>query len=242
MTQLSLDLFLQASRDFESAQYRVLGGLQQTEEAFAQNTIYPHLARLIKLHGALQTVHQRLGDVDQAMKGDVKAVDWDEKKLLYEEPDLDPGDVEEVKALIRWALPRLEDTIEEGRALFEFVDENYEMEEVGLVPSYLQEGYLLVPARAAQELHIFRYTLSIFTEADERYRSLRTEHVKTMPQGRVDPSPQAVKLDLVEERRDLPNPATYFFETQLDFPFEETMLPVAKRKLMRYLSRQEGEA
>jgi exonuclease V gamma subunit len=63
-----------------------------------------------------------------------------------------------------------------------------------------------------------------------------------MPQGRVDPSPQAIKLDLVEERRDLPNPATYFFETQLDFPFEETMLPVAKRKLMRYLSRQEGEA
>jgi hypothetical protein len=56
------------------------------------------------------------------------------------------------------------------------------------------------------------------------------------------PSPQALKLSLMEERRELPNPATYFFDSDLDFPYEATMLPVAKRKLMRYLYADTGKA
>ena len=42
-------------------------------------------------------------------------------------------------------------------------------------------------------------------------------------------------LELIEANRDLPNPATYLFETDLDFPFNETILPVAKRKFLRGL-------
>jgi hypothetical protein len=40
---------------------------------------------------------------------------------------------------------------------------------------------------------------------------------------------------LIAEHRELPNPATYLCQTELDFPFQETILPVAKRKLLRRL-------
>ena len=33
----------------------------------------------------------------------------------------------------------------------------------------------------------------------------------------------------------MPNPATFLMDTELDFPFDTTILPVAKRKLMRHL-------
>ena len=73
-------------------------------------------------------------------------------------------------------------------------------------------------------------------EEGEKHRALRTVHCKTVDQEGVDVHPSNVKLDLLEERRDLPNPATYFSNTVLTVPYEETLLPVVKRRLIRHLS------
>ena len=121
-------------------------------------------------------------------------------------------------------------------------EEDLHMEEVGIVPSYVDEGYLFVPDYESSQIHILRYNVSIFTGADERYRSLRTSHVKSVRHVPVALSPHTIKMELMEERKDLPNPATYSFDFELDFPYEATVLPVAKRKLMRYLCSDEGIA
>ena len=230
-----------AGQDFEQAQYRVLAGLKHARKAFSQNVVYPHLRELVELHSILDTIDQRLEDVEDAMPGEIKAIDLGTKTIIYEKPGMGPEELEDLRELIRWALPHVQHTIEEGRTVFEFVDENLHLEEVGIVPAYLQEGYLILPVREKNQMHVLRYSLSIFSKAGERYRSLRTSQVKSMPQGTVYPSPHAVKLGLLAEYKELPNPATYFFATKLDFPFEATMLPVAKRKLMRHLS-EEGQA
>lgn len=240
MTTLNLELFTSAVADLEQAQYKIMGGLQRVRQAFAGNQIYPHLGELIELHTTLRTIMQRSEDLEGALPGRVTGVDLENEKVRYEWPELDRGEMADVKHLIAWTLPKIQDAIEEGRTIFEFVDENMRLEEVGLVPSYTQEGYLIVPDQEASAWHILQYSLSIFTGADEEYRSLRTAHVKSLAHGRVQPSPRDVKLNLVAERRELPNPATYFFDTDLDFPYEPTMFPVAKRKFMRHLFQQGG--
>ena len=48
--------------------------------------------------------------------------------------------------------------------------------------------------------------------------------------------PEALKIDLIKEFPELPNPATYSFNIEVDFPFNETILPIAKRKLIRRLA------
>ncbi len=242
MGALSLDLFTSAAYDLERAQYRVLSGLQAVQRAFSQNQIYPHLGELVKLYGTLRTIAQRSDDLEGALPGRVKRIDLENKKVEYEWPDLDRGEVARVRELIEWALPRIQAAIEEGRTIYEFVDENLRLEEVGLVSSYVQEGYLFVPDRAAGALHILQYSLSIYAGVEEQYRSLRTTHLQSIACGSVTPSPRDVKLRLVAERRDLPNPATYFFDTDLAFPFEPTVFPVAKRKLMRHLASDFGAA
>jgi hypothetical protein len=59
-----------------------------------------------------------------------------------------------------------------------------------------------------------------------------------MEQPDVDWHPSSVKLKLIEERKDLPNPATFFFDTDLALPYQETLLPVAKRRMMRVLAEE----
>jgi hypothetical protein len=45
-----------------------------------------------------------------------------------------------------------------------------------------------------------------------------------------------IKYDLIRSRSELPNPAVYSIETELSFPVEETILPIAKRSLVKFIS------
>jgi hypothetical protein len=242
MTPLSLELFTGAAYDVERTQYQVLAGLKRARDAFSKNYVYPHLGRLVKLYKTLNTVLERSEAFRTKQTGEITGVDLDAESLIYEWPELDRDQMADVKELIRWSLPHVQDAIEEGRAVYEFVEDSLYVEEVGIVPSYVEEGYMMVPDREQDVLHVMRYHLSIFTNADERYRSLRTVHCKSVPQPGVDLHPSSVKLELMEENQDLPNPATYFFDTEEVFPYERTMLPVVKRRLMRHLHEQGGVA
>lgn len=242
MTPLSLELFAGAAYDVERTQYQVLAGLKRAREAFSKNYVYPHLGHLVKLYKTLNTVLERSETFRTKQTGELTGVDLEAEELIYEWPELDRDQMADVKELIRWSLPHVQDAIEEGRAVYEFVEDSLYVEEVGIVPSYVEEGYMMVPDREKDVLHVMRYNLSIFTNADERYRSLRTVHCKSVPQQGVDLHPSTVKLELVEENQDLPNPATYFFDTEEVFPYERTMLPVVKRRLMRHLHEQGGMA
>lgn len=232
---LSLDLFARAAFDVERTQYEILGGLKRARDAFAQNRIYPHLAHLVRLHRTLRAVLARTSDLRREGNGALQRIDLEAKRLVYAWPDLASDEMAVIEEMIRWALPHIETTIEEGTAVYEFVDERLDVEEVGIVPSYVQEGYLMVPDRETRALHVLRYTISIFADAEEPYRTLRTVHCKTLDLGATGPHPSDVKLRLMQERRDLPNPATYFFDTDVPVPYEDTLLPVVKRRLMRYL-------
>ncbi len=238
MHPLSLDLFAGAVDDVERTQYQILAGLKRARTAFDEQRVYPHLAQLIRLHGALMTVLERTEDFRTPETGRITGIDWEKKSVTYEWPELEDTEMAVVEDLIRWALPHIRDAIEEGRAVYEHVEDNMELETVGIVPSYLQEGYLMVPQREADRLHVLRYTLSIFVEEGEQHRALRTVKCKTVSQEGVDIHPSNVKLELLEERRDLPNPATYFSNTVLDVPYNETLLPVVKRRLVRHLSKE----
>ena len=98
----------------------------------------------------------------------------------------------------------------------------------------------MVPNRDEEELHVLRYTLSLIEGEGETHRALKTVHCKTVSEENVDVDPSTIKLELIEERRDLPNPATYFSNIDLHVPYQETLLPVVKRRLVRRLAAESG--
>jgi len=240
MQPLSLELFTRAVDDVERTQYQILARLKRARTAFEEQSVYPYLGRLVNLHGVLMTVLERTEAFRTPETGRITGIDWEAQSLSYEWPELEDTEMAVVEDLIRWALPRIRETIEEGRSVYDHVEDNMELEAVGIVPSYLQEGYLMVPERETDQLHVLRYHLSIIQEEGEKHRALRTVHCKTVEQGGVDVHPSDVKLALLEERRDLPNPATYFSNTALRVPYEATLLPVVKRRLIRHLGQEMG--
>lgn len=235
MPALTLDLFA-AATDPEAARYRILAGLQDARHAFARSRVYPHLADLIRIRRGLTAFLEGLERFRDARPGRVTGIDWEAGTLIYDADENEPPLLAADLAL--WALPILTEAVEEGKTLFEFVDDHAALEVVGLLPSYQAEGYLLVPDGDGG-LVALRYAVSVLADEHSRYRSLRTSAVPV----RLSPlaPPRAWKEALIEADPDLPNPATYRLDTDLLFPVEETMLPIAKRKLLRLVT-DHGEA
>lgn len=236
MNGLHLGMFIHAAQDFEASQYRILAELKRIQSSFSHNRIYPDLAQLIDLYSTLTSIAQTSETLREALPKRLSDIDIENKKLVYERLNSDRDSFAMIEELIHWALPKIQRAIEEGKTMYEFVDENMEVEVVGILPTYLEEGYCFVPDNKEQKIYLIKYEVSIFTSADERYRSLKTTVIETIDRRSIRDSVQSIKLDLVQRHRDLPNPATYNVETDLDFPFDETILPVAKRKLIQRLS------
>ena len=185
--------------DAEAARYRVLAGLAGARDAFTRNRVSPHLGDLIRLHAALRAL---LAGADAVRPlGDAVGVDWRAGRLVREETTPAPLAVD----LARWALPRIESVLAEGRTLYEFADEHAEIRAVGLLPGYRSEGFLLVADGA--EVAVLRYHVSPITGPDGRYQALRTSRVDVA----LDPlaPPQTWKAALADAAPDLASPAAF---------------------------------
>lgn len=173
-----------------------------------------------------------------------------EKKDADYDPELPQLDsvekVESVFWLTDFAIKNMCSLIEYGKTVYESVSDDMEIATVGVVPSYQAEGYILIPDLQAGKLTIQRYELgrveqmdslqSMVSEGgdDEVKFVLKTTRIKTIPRSPTMPTRNVIKSDLINGRPDLPNPATFYFEVNEPAPFEDTLLPIAKREFLRY--------
>lgn len=232
---LNLDLFTHVQSDFEASQYKVLAGLKAISEDFQQNKIYPHLSHLIELHNTLSDILKRLQDLRDEFPKRIKKIDFVNQEIEHEVVFVAGSDLAQIEELIEWSLPYIKAKIEEGKTIYEFVNDEIKLEEVGIIPNYTDEGYFFVPDNEESKLLLFQYEVSVFESSKDTYRSLKTAFLKALQQGQAHLSPNAIKLDLISRNKQLPNPATYAFNIDLNFPFKETIFPITKRKLLKQL-------
>ena len=103
------------------------------------------------------------------------------------------------------------------------------------MPLDTQEGYFFLSAGEYHMTRVYHYRLSIFEKHDEKYRSIKTLFIDHWTRN-LSTTYEHIKAELIRHRKDLPNPAVYSIETDLRFPVDETLLPVAKRSLVKYIS------
>jgi hypothetical protein len=230
---LGVETFLVGSQDLEARQYLVLQSLKEAYAELSCNRLYPTLSALVELHTALENIIQKKNDIRSHFPQNLKGVDVEQRMLVYEQTEGATGiDLERTTTLIEWAMPKLKKALDEGVQIFNFVDQHIVIEQVGILPMYREEGYWFVPDRRSSVMYLLRYEVSLFTSTTERFRTLKTRCLESIEESTVRRSPESIKLDLIEKYHDLPNPATFVCETDIEFPYGETMLPVAKRKLM----------
>lgn len=230
MSALPLSLF-EAASDAEAARYRVLAGLAETRTAFRDLCVEPHFTDLVGLHRTLAALVSGASAVEAA--GPVVGIDWGAGRLIRSGATGAPLAVD----LARWALPLVEAAVAEGRSVYEFASECAELSAVGVVPTYRDEGFLLI--RDGEAVRVLRYRVSPLSGPDGQYRALQTSSFD-IPLDPLAP-PAAWKAALSDAAPDLAAPAAFQIAADLDLPVDATLVPIAKRKLLGLVS-EWGEA
>ncbi len=235
MKNLSETWFAEGYIDFELKKYTLLAYLQQVNTCFHENKLYPQLADVIFHYNNLFQFRRNKEFLQQQFPRRLSQVDLQRLTLLYEAMIADDGVMQELEDIIHFSLNQFKSTIEGGTELYEFVENRMEISPVGIVPLDTQEGYFFLRDGNSSETKVYEYRLMFFEKQSSKYRSIRSSYVSSW-QGSIVNTCERIKAELVRNRSYMPNPAVYNIQTALAFPVEETLLPIARRFLVRYIT------
>lgn len=234
MKTLSSTWFAEGFIDFELKKYTLLAYLQEIHEYFDQQKLYPQLADVIMHYNNLLSFKHNKQFLQQQFPKRLTEPDLQKIEMLYQSIIDDDDLMKELEEIIGFAAERMNSTIRNGTEIYEFVEGNLNIFPVGLLPLENNEGYFFLSDGKVRSTLVYQYSLSIFEKHDEKYRSIKTEFIAGWERNFVN-TYERIKSELIRNRTVFPNPAVYGIETELRFPIEETLLPIAKRRLVKYL-------
>ena len=235
MKHLSETWFAEGYIDFELKKYTLLAYLKEINSYFNENKLYPQLGDLIFHYNNIVAFRENKKYLQEHFPKKLTGVQIEKLQLLYEQMIEDDELMKELEDIINYSVTKMKTTISSGTEIYEFVEENLTIMPIGIVPLDLQEGYFFLSAGNTKSTRIYQYRLSIFEKHDEKFRSIKTSYIEMMQRSIVN-TYENIKYDLIKSRSEIPNPAVYCIETQLTFPIEETLLPIAKRCLVKFLT------
>lgn len=235
MEKLSKDWLTQGLIDFEYKKYVLLAYLQTVRKSFGRVELYPFMADLVFHYRNLMAVKENKALIKESFPKEISLEEFKKLELSYRKLVEDDTVMSELESIIEFAIPHIKESLEEGAVIYEYVQSQCEISPIGVTPLYANEGYLFVTQPPEKETRVFRYQVSIYEDSQEQLRSLNTQFIDSIEKS-VQNTYERIKLDLIRQFRDLPNPAAYLILSRMKFPLAETLMPVAKRLFVKHIS------
>lgn len=235
MNSLSKNWITEHHIDFEYKKYVLLAYLQEISEKFIEHRLYPSLSDIIDHYRNLKELKENKQHLFNSFKTQVQSVDLEQFKILYEKIAQDDAVMLEIESIIDFSLPQFEHYLHEGKKIYDFIEEHLSISPVGIIPINRSFGYLMLKESGSRETKVYEYQVSIFENPTERFRGLNMKYISTYEINLLNTF-ESIKTELLQYNKQLPNPATFVVETDIALPFEETLLPIAKRSLMKQIA------
>lgn len=234
MKTLPSDWFYSNRVDAEYKKYVLLAYLKDVQLNFNQTRLYPQLADLVfHYHNLLSFVRQKQNLKNEFPKS-ISEIDLKNFKIAYNSVVSNDELMDIIEQIVQYSLPQIQKSLDEGKEIYEFVENVMHFDPVGILPIYRNEGYLIIKDGEDNELRVYEYELKLFENNYENYRAISTTYLESYYKSFVNTT-ENIKIDLIKKRKKLPNPATFSIVSEFHFPLEETILQIAKRKLNKFL-------
>ena len=235
MKTLNSNWLTQGLIDFEYKKYELLSYLQAVNKSFLESKLYPHLGDLVFHYNNIISLKKNKNLWFEQFPEAISSIDLKKLRISYQKIIEDDTLMQELEEIIDFAIPKINEALAEGSEIYEYVESSVDVSPIGLSPIYKDEGYVFILQTPKTNMKIYRYALKIFENSSEKFRGIETRFVDEKQYKKFS-NLENEKLHLAKKFQDLPNPATFLLTTKDKFPFEETLLPVAKRYLVRYIS------
>ncbi|MFN8356570.1 MAG: hypothetical protein U0Y10_19105 [Spirosomataceae bacterium] len=234
MKNLKKDWITDGMIDFEYKKYLLLAYLKAVQTNFGQKKLYPDYSELHQHYHYTSSLRDEKLQLKRQFSKTLIGIDWANVALQYQSGAADTEHLLEIEQIIDFSLPKFQRALSGGREIFEEVDGSLQVSPIGIVPLNTSEGYLFLFEHVLNETRIYYFKVTIFDVDIPPSRRVQTVYLDTVRRS-LTTSFEQLKLDLVRKNKDLPNPATYMVESRLSYPLEETLLPIAKKKIAKLL-------
>jgi len=236
MKELSKNWFIEGAIDFEYKKYILLDYLQEINRHFDKSKLYPNLTDLIFHYNNLLFFKKNKTMLQQAFPQRLTKADIEAVQLTYQKIVDDDSSMKEIEQIISYAMHKMDPAIQTGKEIYDFVESCLNIDPVGIIPLMPYYGYFSLRNGKDKTHGIYEYQITIFENKDDKYRGINIQYLETYEES-ITRTPEAVKLELIRRNQHMPNPAVYYVQSDITFPLEQTLLPVAKRSLVKYISK-----
>jgi hypothetical protein len=227
--------FMEGYIDFELQKYRLLAYLKEVRQCFNETKLYPQLSEIVVHYNNLVAFQKNKRILQDQFPKQLDKINIQKLELVYERMLADNELMQELEHITQYALDEMKGTINEGAEIYDFVEKQLQIEPVGIIPLYKNEGYIFLRYGAFSEVRIYNYTITLFEHLNAKYKGIRMQYIDSRLKDLANTYEQ-IKIDMIRAFRALPNPAVYKVEFPHAVPFNETLLPVAKRVLVKHIA------
>jgi hypothetical protein len=232
MKPLSKNWLTEYTTDLEYKKYMLLAFLKEVKENYDQTMLYPAFSEVISHYTNVESLLQCKQLFQDSIPTRRRGLDYTNMQLLYENMISNDKVMEQINELLLYASPCLKKSIDEGREIFNLVEQMVKIEAVGLLPLNKDAGYLIFLSGSQKEKKVYDYQVSMIEDPSEKYRLMSVNYCKSFYNTITDTF-NAIKTELIRYNTTLPNPAVYAVMCAHELPFHETLLPVTKRIFLR---------
>lgn len=236
MGNLSQNWITENHIDFEYKKYILLAFLSEVNSNFERNKLYPYFSQVIEHYKSALVVKENKKLLNNFFPSTISKIDAQNLNLEYKKITTDDKIMEEIDQIVNYSIGKFEFFLKEGKKIYDFIEEQLFLSPVGIVPLNCDFGYFFLQNGSSSETRIYEYQITVFESADEKYRGIHSTFIESCSR-RLSNTFETIKANLIKTKKHLPNPATYVIQSELDLPIDETLLPIAKRSLVKYLSK-----
>lgn len=232
MINLDVKKLTSCNSDWESNQYTVLSRVREWEKHFRKNRLYPYLNESIDLHLSLKDILKENLESKWWLQREFGLRGMNERYIVYEKAQQVSQQLDLLIDFVEWSLKLNKQVMEEGMILKEFIQDNLKIKQVNDEPNYRGKGYFSIPDNNKQVLNIYIYDLKWDWGSDETGNSLQIKPVRSIPLSLIKKDSLHLMKEFIEQSQPLYKPMAYVFNHDLDFPFTESIYPIAEEMLL----------
>lgn len=230
MESLSINTIINPAQDPELTTYKILGTLKEYLASIRKYKIYPELSELVGIAVRLESIKTSIAKSEDS-DDDLFILDEETSGLGEIPAENNSEETDNSTNFINWVISQINPILDEGIAIYDFVDENMALKLIKGDLHNKQEGYLIIPDNNTSVFNIYKFNSLLFKSDNISEKSLKTEFIQSIPS--IDINKNRIQyitlLDYIVNNT-LP---VYVCETELDFPYEETIYQIARKKLLR---------
>ncbi|MCH7396363.1 hypothetical protein MM236_00110 [Belliella sp. DSM 107340] len=232
MKNLSENWITEGWIDFEYKKYLLLAYLKGVNTNFKEVKLYPPLADLIHHYGRLKSFEEDKNQLKAAFPKQLEGPDIESLKLNYRPVFIDDDMMKQLDEIVQYSIPHFKNYIEQGKDIYDFLENEMLIEPIGISPLYQKEGYIMLSQEDSKEILIYKYKVSLFQNSIDKFKGIMLQFIRNVRLSIVNTFEQ-MKLGLVKDYQELPNPAAFRIHSRYRIPIQESLLPISKRLLLK---------